>query len=88
MAASCTYHLPTIICLLLNKSHKKIKNKINCLNLNDFFVENFTGKKSGEWTISIKMTRQKEQDDQAEKQETRKEIGKGNQTTALRVCAS
>ena len=38
--------------------------------------------KSGEWTISRKMTRQKEQEDQAEK--TREEIGKGNQMTALR----
>ncbi len=35
-----------------------------------------------EWTISRKMTRQKEQEDQAEK--TRQEIGKGNQMTALR----
>ena len=39
-------------------------------------------KKSGEWTISRKMTRQKEQEDQAEK--TIEEIGKGNQMTALR----
>ena len=48
--------------------------------------ENFTGKKSGKWTMNIKMTRQKEQEDQAEKQETRKEVRKGNQTTALRFC--
>ena len=38
-------------------------------------------KKSGEWTISRKITSQKEQEDQAEK---RDEIGKGNQMTALR----
>ena len=41
----------------------------------------FSGRKSGEWTISRKMTRQKEQEEQAEKQE---EIGKGNEMTALR----
>ena len=35
-----------------------------------------SGKKSGEWTISRKMTRQKEQEDYAEK--TRGEIGTGN----------
>ena len=37
----------------------------------------FFRKKSGEWTISRKITRQKEQEDQAEKQ--KEEIGKGNQ---------
>ena len=37
---------------------------------------------NGEWTTSRKMTRQKEQEDQAEK--TREEIGKGNQKTALK----
>ena len=37
-------------------------------------------KKSGEWTISRKITRQKDREDKAEKPE----IGKGNQMTALR----
>ena len=43
----------------------------------------FSGKKSGEWTISRKMTRQKEQEDLAGKK-TREEIGNRNQMTALR----
>ena len=64
MAASCTYHLPTIFSQLLNKSHTKNQKKWK-----------FSGKKSGEWTVSRKMTRQKEQEDWAEK--TREEIGKG-----------
>ena len=61
MAASCTYHLPTIISLLLNKSHTK----------------NPSGKKSGEWTINRKMTRHKEQEDQAEEKKNKRGDRKG-----------
>ena len=52
------------------------------LTLYEKYLKVFWKKKSGEWTISRKMTRQKEQEDQAEK--TREDIGKGNQMTALR----
>ena len=38
-------------------------------------VWEFSGKKSGEWTISKKMTRQKEQEDYAEKQERKYKMG-------------
>ena len=76
MAASCTYHLPTVISQLLNKSHTKNPNPYQKI------FESFLEKKSGEWTISRKITRQKEQEDEAEK--TREEIGKGNKIGALR----
>jgi len=52
MAASCTYHLPTIISWLLNKSYTKGK-----------IFEFSGGIKKGEWTISRNITRQKEQED-------------------------
>ena len=52
------------------------------LSLNEKCLKVFwKKKKSGEWTISRKITSQKEQEDQAEKWY---EIGKGNQMTALR----
>ena len=47
------------------KSHTKKPNK-KCLS--------FLGKQAGEWTIGRKMTSQKQQEDQAEKQE----LGKGD----------
>ena len=72
MAASCTYHLPTVISLLLNKSHTKNPNAYQKI------FESFLEKKSGEWTISrkSKRTRQKKREEK---------IGKGNQMTALRI---
>ena len=69
MAASCTYHLPIIISYLLNQSHTK---KVLHLKTN---IWEFSGRKSREWTISRKMTRQKEQEDEAEK--TREETERG-----------
>ena len=41
-------------------------------------------KNAGEWTISEKMTRQSEQNEQVQKQESRQETGNGNQMTAPR----
>ena len=67
--------LPTTISKLLNESHTK---------KDEFLMKNvweFSGKK-GEQTINRKMTRQKEQEDNAEK--TREETGKGKQRKALR----
>ena len=75
MAASCTYHRPTIISCCSTRAIQK------SLTLNEKYLS-FLEKKSGEWTISRKMTKQKEQEDLAEK--TREEIGKRNHMTALR----
>ena len=73
-AAHTTYQLPSPSC-----STRAIQKS---LTLNEKYLTVFWKQKSGQWTISRKMTRQKEQEDKAEK--TRKEIGKGNQMTALR----
>ena len=73
-AAHTTYQLSSPSC-----STRAIQKKPNPYqNMFKSFLE----KKLGEWIISRKMTRQKEQEDQAEK--TREETGKGNQMTALR----
>ena len=72
-AAHTTYQLSSPSC-----STRAIQKS---LTLKEKYLS-FLGGKSGEWTISRKMTRQKEQKDQAEK--TREEIEKGYQMTALR----
>ena len=73
-AAHTTYQLSSPGCstIAIQKS----------LTLNEKIFESFLEKKSGEWTISRKTTRQKGQKAEAEK--TKEEIGKGNQMTALR----
>jgi len=53
------------------------------LTLNENYLSFLKKKKSGEWTISREITRQKEQEDYTQKK-TKEEIGKGNQITALR----
>ena len=65
-AAHTTYQLSSLSC-----STRAIQKS---LTLNEKYLS-FLEKKSGEWTISWKMTRQKEQEDSAEKT---------NQMTALR----
>ena len=75
MAASCTYHLPSSPSCSTRAIQKSI-------TLYEKYLRVFLEKKSGEWTISRKMTRKKGQEAEAEK--TRGEIGKGNQMMAQR----
>ena len=69
MAASCTntYKLPSPGC--------STKAKRKSLSPNKKYWSSQERKKSGEWTISIKMTRQKEQQDSVQKLERRQEKG-------------
>ena len=67
-AAHTTYHLPAAQQELYNNKKRQIFE--------------FSAKKSREWTISRKMSRQKQREDLQKK--TREEIGKGNQMTAPR----
>ena len=57
MAASCTCHLPTITSKLLSKRPctKSCSSRITPREL--------SGEKAEQWTVSRKMTRQKEQED-------------------------
>jgi len=59
MAPSCTYHLPSSPSCLTTAIQKSLTLKEKYLS--------FLEKKAGKWTISRKMTRQKEQENLAEK---------------------
>ena len=59
-------HIPPTICHLLAAQQEPYKKS---LTLNGKMLKNFLEMKSEEWTISRKVTRPKEQEDQAEKQE-------------------
>ena len=76
-AAHTTYQLSSPSC-----STRAIQKS---LTLNEKYLRVFwREKKSGEWTISRKMTRKKEQKDKEGRGVGEEEIGKGNQMTALR----
>ena len=74
MAASCTYHLPTIISLLFNRSQTK-RNK--SISRKQIYI---SWGKVRRMDNQQEMTPQKEQEEWTEKQK----IGKENRTTALR----